>query len=441
MVIDFSKISKNDVMTAGGKGANLGEMVSAGINVPSGFVVTADEYKEFLRINGLEEIFEKELTEAGKDETRLLKAAEKFRTLIKKGKLSENLINEVKTAYKNLGENIRVAVRSSATAEDLPDASFAGQQETYLNVRGTDETVNKIIDCYASLWGNRAVSYRANQGYNQLSVAIAVVIQTMVESEKAGVLFTVNPINNNADEIQINSSYGLGESVVSGRVTADSYIADKSGKIKHLTIGSKKTQIIYGEKDTTEVDVSREMREKPTLNEREVKELVNVGKAIEKHYGYPCDIEWAIRGDEVYILQARAITTLKENYDDELVKSYIKDSKISKMTKKQMAFMLEKMPFAYRVLDYDYMTAINNQKANIFDEAGIKINTTPQIDDDGIQTLPKEVKGINMRIFKLFKTIKMLKDYEYCAGKCESFMKQYEKEIREIFTNSFKVFT
>lgn len=224
MVIDFSKISKNDVMTAGGKGANLGEMISAGINVPSGFVVTADEYKEFLRINGLEEIFEKELTEAGKDEARLLKAAEKFRTLIKKGKLSENLINEVKTAYKNLGENIRVAVRSSATAEDLPDASFAGQQETYLNVRGIDETVDKIIDCYASLWGNRAVSYRANQGYNQLSVAIAVVIQT----------------------------------------------------------------------------------------------------------------------------------------------------------------------------------------------------------------LPKDVKGINRRIFKLFKTIKMLKDYEYCAGKCEGFMKQYEKEIREL---------
>lgn len=224
MVIDFSKISKNDVMTAGGKGANLGEMISAGINVPSGFVVTADEYKEFLRINGLEEIFEKELTEAGKDEARLLKAAEKFRTLIKKGKLSENPINEVKTAYKNLGENIRVAVRSSATAEDLPDASFAGQQETYLNVRGIDETVDKIIDCYASLWGNRAVSYRANQGYNQLSVAIAVVIQT----------------------------------------------------------------------------------------------------------------------------------------------------------------------------------------------------------------LPKDVKGINRRIFKLFKTIKMLKDYEYCAGKCEGFMKQYEKEIREL---------
>ena len=142
MVIDFSKISKNDVMTAGGKGANLGEMVSAGINVPRGFVVTADEYKEFLRINGLEEIFEKELTEADKDEVKLLKAAEKFRALIKKGKLSENLINEVKTAYKNLGENIRVAVRSSATAEDLPDASFAGQQETYLNVRGIDETVN-----------------------------------------------------------------------------------------------------------------------------------------------------------------------------------------------------------------------------------------------------------------------------------------------------------
>ena len=172
----------------------------------------------------------------------------------------------------------------------------------------------------------------------------------MVESEKAGVLFTLNPINNNVCEMQINASYGLGESVVSGRVTADSYIADTSGKIKHLTIGSKKTQIIYGEKDTKEVEVDRELREKPSLDEREVQELVNVGKAIEKHYGYPCDIEWAIRGGEVYILQARAITTLKENYDEELVKSYIKDSKISKMIKERMAFLLEKMPFAYRVM-------------------------------------------------------------------------------------------
>ena len=137
----------------------------------------------------------------------------------------------IREKYKQLGEHARVAVRSSATAEDLPDASFAGQQETYLNVRGIDEVLSRVKSCYASLWGNRAVCYRCNQGYDQLSVALAVVIQEMVESEKSGVLFTVNPITHDTEEMQINASYGLGESVVSGRVTADSYLCDKKGNL------------------------------------------------------------------------------------------------------------------------------------------------------------------------------------------------------------------
>lgn len=245
MILGFNEIGKEDVIKAGGKGANLGEMVSAGINVPKGFVITADAYKEFLRINSLNELLKDELTKAGKDHTKLLKAAGKFRKMIKMGRLPENTVNEVKSAYQNLGDNILVAVRSSATAEDLSEASFAGQQESYLNIRGIDDVLDKIRDCYASLWGNRAVIYRANQNYNQLFVEIAVVIQEMVESEKAGVLFTLNPINNNTDEMQINSSYGLGESVVSGRVNADSYIVDKFGNIKYINIGSKSLSLKY----------------------------------------------------------------------------------------------------------------------------------------------------------------------------------------------------
>ena len=159
MVLDFSKIRKEDVLTAGGKGANLGEMVSAGINVPKGFVVTADAYREFLKINGLNEVFEKELSKVGKSEAELFKTAKKLRELISKGKLPDTVINEVKNAYEGLGENVRVAVRSSATAEDLPDASFAGQQETYLNVRGVEEVLIRIVDCYASLWGTRSLIY------------------------------------------------------------------------------------------------------------------------------------------------------------------------------------------------------------------------------------------------------------------------------------------
>ena len=432
MILGFNEICKEDVIKVGGKGANLGEMVSAGINVPKGFVITADAYKEFLRINSLNELLKDELTKAGRDHTKLLKAAEKFRKSIKMGKLPENTVNEVKSAYKKLGDNILVAVRSSATAEDLSDASFAGQQESYLNIRGIDDVLDKIRDCYASLWGNRAVIYRANQNYNQLSVSIAVVIQEMVESEKAGVLFTLNPINNNTDEMQINSSYGLGESVVSGRVNADSYIVDKFGNIKYINIGSKQTKIIYDKNANREVEVSEELREKASLNENEVLKLVKVAKALKEHYRQDMDIEWAIKEGEVYILQARAVTTIKKNNDSELVKPYIKDIVMSKMLRKQMAFQLEKMPFAYRALDYDYMMGINNQKAIIFNEAGINLNSNPQIDDDGIQTMPKDSKGINRNIFKLFKTRKMLKDYKYCAKKCEAFMIDYENKISEL---------
>jgi len=438
MILGFNEIGKEDVIKAGGKGANLGEMVSAGINVPKGFVITADAYKEFLRINSLNELLKDELTKAGRDHTKLLKAAEKFRKMIKMGRFPENTVNEVKSAYQNLGENILVAVRSSATAEDLSDASFAGQQESYLNIRGIDDVLDKIRDCYASLWGNRAVIYRANQNYNQLFVEIAVVIQEMVESEKAGVLFTLNPINNNTDEMQINSSYGLGESVVSGRVNADSYIVDKFGKIKYINIGSKQTKIIYDKNSNREVEVSKELREKASLNENEVIKLVKVAKALKEHYRQDMDIEWAIKEDEVYILQARAVTTIKKNNDSELVKPYIKDIVMSKMLRKQMAFQLEKMPFAYRALDYDYIMGINNQKAIIFNEAGINLNSNPQIDDDGIQTMPKDSKGINRNIFKLFKTIKMLKDYKYCAKKCEAFMIDYENKISELKELNFE---
>ena len=432
MILGFNEIGKEDVIKAGGKGAILGDMVSAGINEPKCFVITADAFIEFLRINSLNELLKDELTKAGKDHTKLLKAAEKFRELIKMGRLPENTVNEVKSAYQNLGDNILVAVRSSATAEDLSEASFAGQQESYLNIRGIDDVLDKIRDCYASLWGNRAVIYRANQNYNQLFVEIAVVIQEMVESEKAGVLFTLNPINNNTDEMQINSSYGLGESVVSGRVNADSYIVDKFGNIKYINIGSKQTKIIYDKNSNREVEVSKELREKASLNENEVIKLVKVAKALKEHYRQDMDIEWAIKEGEVYILQARAVTTIKKNNDSELVKPYIKDIKMSKMLRKQMAFQLEKMPFAYRALDYDYMMGINNQKAIIFNEAGINLNSNPQIDDDGIQTMPKDSKGINRNIFKLFKTIKMLNDYKYCAKKCEAFMIDYKNKISEL---------
>jgi len=204
----------------------------------------------------------------------------------------------------------------------------------------------------------------------------------------------VNPVSKKENEMQINASYGLGESVVSGRVTADSYIIDKLGKIAQVNIGSKETQIIYWDKETVEVAVSSDKRKTRVLNDRELLELMKCGLKIEKHYRMPMDIEWAIKNDIVYILQARAITTLKNSENDiignDLIEKYIKGKKIKKDTREVMSFFLEKMPFAHRVLEFDYLMAINDQKVNILSEGGIILPRNPIIDDDGIQTFSDE---------------------------------------------------
>ncbi|WP_288868820.1 PEP/pyruvate-binding domain-containing protein [uncultured Parvimonas sp.] len=445
MILDFNEIKKEDVLVAGGKGANLGEMTSAKINVPSGFVITADAYRDFLKVNGIDILIENGIKKSADDEKILLNEAEHFRGKIKSGKFPEQLENAIREKYFNLRNNKRVAVRSSATAEDLPDASFAGQQETYLNVQGIESVLNGVRNCYASLWGNRAVSYRFHQGYDQTSVSIAVVIQEMIESEKSGVLFTVNPVNKKENEMQINASFGLGESVVSGRVTADSYIIDKSGNIIEVNIGSKETQIIYGDKETVEVSVNSDKRKTRTLNDREILELMKCGLEIEKHYGMPMDIEWAIKNDIVYILQARAITTLKNSKNDitgnDLIEKYIKGKKIKKDTQEVMSFFLEKMPFAHRVLDFDYLMAINDQKVNILSEGGIILPRNPIIDDDGIQTFSDDGKRIGKNIFKFFNILKNMKDFEFCYKKCKDFMNIYEVEIEEIKHLNFENMT
>ena len=445
MILDFNEIKKEDVLVAGGKGANLGEMTSAKINVPSGFVITADAYRDFLRVNGIDILIENRIKKSIEDERKLLNEAEHFRGKIKSGKFPEQLENAIREKYFNFGNNTRVAVRSSATAEDLPDASFAGQQETYLNVQGIESVLNGVRNCYASLWGNRAVSYRFHQGYDQTSVSIAVVIQEMIESEKSGVLFTVNPVNKKENEMQINASFGLGESVVSGRVTADSYIIDKSGNIIEVNIGSKETQIIYGDKETVAVSVNSDKRKTRALNDREILELMKCGLEIEKHYGMPMDIEWAIKNDIVYILQARAITTLKNSKNDiignDLIEKYIKGKKIKKDTQEVMSFLLEKMPFAHRVLDFDYLMAINDQKVNILSEGGIILPRNPIIDDDGIQTFSDDGKRIGKNIFKFFNILKNMKDFELCYKKCKDFMNIYEVEIEEIKHLNFENMT
>ena len=444
LVLDFNQIAKKDVDIAGGKGANLGEMTASAIPVPNGFVITAEAYRQFIDENNLKEDFSAQLEQAQNDEAKLLEAAEHFRVSIKNAVLPSSLETEIRKKFSALGAEC-VAVRSSATAEDLPDASFAGQQETYLNVQGIDEVLAQVKNCYASLWGNRAVCYRQNQGYDQLSVALAVVVQEMVESEKAGVLFTANPVNGNKDEIQINASLGLGESVVSGKVTADSFICSKDGKIKSSVCGSKKTQIVYADKGTKEIPVEETVQKKLCLSEKEIKDLCAEGVKIEKHYGIPMDIEWSIKDGKVYILQARPITTLgaeTENVEEQaLIQNYIAGTKIKGPQKSNMAFQLEKMPYAYRPLDYDFIMQINHQKAVIFSENGLELSSDPQYDDDGIMLLPKSSVKLNSRIFKIFKTIKNIKDFDWCEKHCKELMPKYEKEIARIKQLDFSKMT
>lgn len=345
LVLDFNQISKKDIDIAGGKGANLGEMTASSIPVPNGFVITAEAYRLFIEENNLKEDFSARLEEAQNDESKLLEAAEHFRAAIKNAALPPALESEIRRGFTLLGAE-RVAVRSSATAEDLPDASFAGQQETYLNVLGIDEVLLQVKNCYASLWTNRAVCYRQNKGYDQFSVALAVVVQEMIESEKAGVLFTANPVNGNRNEMQINASLGLGESIVSGKVTADSFICSKDGKVKSSVCGVKKMQIVYADKGTREIPVEASLQKKLCLSEQEIKSLCTEAVKIEEHFGNPMDIEWAIKEGKIYILQARAITTLEADKDNKeeqaLIQKYIAGTKVKRSQKDMLAFQLEK---------------------------------------------------------------------------------------------------
>ena len=436
LILFFNEIRKGDVAQAGGKGANLGEMTHFHLAVPDGFVVTSSAYRLFLKRNGLDTFVQEKLQEAGTEEA-LIRCAEELRERILKGKLPEETAAEVRKAYASMGTQPRVAVRSSATAEDLADASFAGQQETYLNVRGEESVLAHILRCYASLWGNRAVIYRQNHGYDQTQVALAVVIQQMVESETAGVMFTADPVTGARDKIRINASYGLGESVVSGRVTADSWLLGRDGAVLQLQQGSKKTQILYGEDGgTVETEVPEADRSRPCLSEEMVAKLCREGLRVEEFYGMPMDIEWAIRDGRIYILQARAITTLRENEqadaDEEArIAKYMEKCRISGMQRSNMMFMLEKIPYAYYPLDYELIEIIDDQKSVIFSEVGILMDGHPQIDDDGVSTLPPNGIKVGKKITHLPGMLGELSDLAHCEQILRDGMPQLEKELQQ----------
>ena len=328
----FDEIGKEDVGIVGGKGANLGELTSFGLPVPPGFCVTASGYTKFIKYAELDEVV-KFLMEAVdvEDVDELTNASKEIQKKIKEKEFDPELKEEILSAYREFSENIgvkdpEVAVRSSATAEDLPDASFAGQQDTYLHISGEEELLNHIRDCFASLWTSRAIYYREKQNYDHFDVALSVVIQKMVNSEKSGVMFTANPINNSKDEMMINASYGLGEAVVSGIVTPDEYIIDKkTKKVIEKNISEKEYMVIKNEDGvgTRVVNVKdilgSDAVKAEALSPKELDTLVERGLKVEKLYGSVQDTEWGFDRDtkEFYFLQSRPITTLGDKEEEE----------------------------------------------------------------------------------------------------------------------------
>ncbi len=313
-VLWLDEIGSDDLESVGGKGASLGEMTAAGLPVPPGFVVTAQTYRTFIESTGIDEDLFAAVEIDTEDSAALAEAEATAKELILETELPESVHDEILAAYGDLDEgDAFVAVRSSATAEDLPDASFAGQQETFLNATG-DDLVERVKQCWASLFTQRAIYYRNEQGFAHDQVDIAVVVQQMVDADKSGVMFTSNP-STGEPKIIIESAWGLGEAVVSGSVSPDNYVVDRETReVLEKTIADKKVKMVRDDDsgETVERDVPAEQREAQVLDDTEIDRLVDLGERAEDHYDEPQDIEWAIVDTDVYMLQSRPITTISE---------------------------------------------------------------------------------------------------------------------------------
>ena len=322
-IVWFGDVGKDDIPLVGGKGANLGEMTRSGIPVPPGFIITADAYYYFIKNANLTDKIHARLSPVNSDDSKALQqASADIKQLILGSPMPLEIVESIQQAYLEMGQGL-VAVRSSATAEDLPDASFAGQQSTYLNIEGKEDVVAAVQQCWASLFESRAIYYREQQKYDHFKVGIAVPVQRMVASESSGVMFTVEPITSDTSKIVIEAIYGLGEGLVSGEVTPDMYIIDKadmsiiSRKVSHqekkLTRTPNTGNGNTGNKNPNSwVNVPTTSQERPKITEGEISRLAKLALRIEEHYKSPQDIEWAKEGEEIYIVQTRPVTTLKE---------------------------------------------------------------------------------------------------------------------------------
>jgi len=312
-ILWLDDISADDLDRVGGKAASLGELVVNDLPVPPAFVVTADTYRSLLEETDIDEELEAVLDVDNEDADAVAEAAERARSLVRSAEIPAAVGEEIDAAYDAFDGAPPVAVRSSATAEDLPDASFAGQQETFLNV-SREDVLDRVQACWASLFTERAIHYRQRQGYSHADVDIAVVVQRMVDAEKSGVCFSSHP-STGADQVVVEAAWGLGEAVVSGAVTPDNYVIDRDdGALAEVTVADKTIAFDRDDEtgETVERTVSPERRAERVLGDEELDCLVAIAERVESHYARPQDIEWAIAGEDVYLLQSRPITTIDE---------------------------------------------------------------------------------------------------------------------------------
>jgi pyruvate,water dikinase len=322
-VVWFSEVGKGDINLVGGKGANLGEMTRANIPVPPGFIVTSQAYYRFIEQSKLTGKIQALLKNLNCNNSRQLQdISTKIKLLVTSAIMPSDIAIAIKEAYQQMGNGL-VAVRSSATAEDLPEASFAGQQSTYLNIEGEDNVVQSVQSCWASLFESRAIYYREQQGFEHLKVGIAVPVQRMVNSQTSGVMFTVEPVTSDTHKMVIEAIYGLGEGLVSGEVSPDLYILDKEqGKIISKKISRQEQQLTRNpasgeKKPNIWLQLPPRIQQQQKLADKEILQLAEMGRRIEEHYRQPQDIEWARENHTFFIVQSRPVTALKVSMQEE----------------------------------------------------------------------------------------------------------------------------
>jgi pyruvate,water dikinase len=317
LVSFFKDIDKDDLPSVGGKGANLGEMTKAGFPVPNGFAVTVSSYDLFLQKNEIALKIKDILKNIDVNKSdELDSVSKKIEKLVTTSEIPAEVSKAVITAYKRLSGHFKkalVAVRSSATAEDLPGASFAGQQATYLNIKGEANLSVAVRDCWASLFTPRAIFYREQNNISHDKVKISVIVQKMVQSEVSGVMFTIDPVTNDKDRIIVEAVWGLGEMIVQGSVIPDTYVVQRDTfSILSKEISDQSVQLTKKGELTFETDVPKNIRDKQKLSDAEIVKMAKIGADLQKHYYFPQDVEWAKEGKNLYIVQTRPVTTIKE---------------------------------------------------------------------------------------------------------------------------------